>query len=220
MRVREAAAPGAPAEKPTTVLRGAGPVKAEFGRAVRSLERGTAGLKFLCSRRYRCQPCGAVVTVVPRETATGRLYTTSAVAWALALFGVARLPAAHVRRITSPWRVVGAAAVRRWVTLRRWVAAVVEGRLFCRLPRPPNGCDPRQAAGRIAIAVSAHAPPTLASAVARAGLLRSRAFDLTATLGTDGEPTIPPRMIPPRGNGTTALVFLRRPLTRRGKDTS
>jgi hypothetical protein len=117
----------------------------------------------LAVRRYRCQPCGAVVTVVPRETATGRLYTTSAVAWALALFGVARLPAAHVRRSTSPWRVVGAAAVRRWVTLRRWVAAVVEGRLFCRLPRPPNGCDARQAAGRIAIAVSAHAPPTLAS---------------------------------------------------------
>ena len=42
-------------------------------------------------RRYRCQPCGAVLTVVPRETATGRLYTLSAIAWALALFGVTRV---------------------------------------------------------------------------------------------------------------------------------
>src|SRR4051812_21655518 len=36
-------------------------------------------------RRYRCRPCGVVVTVAPRETAAGRLYTLSAVAWALAL---------------------------------------------------------------------------------------------------------------------------------------
>jgi len=104
-----------------------------------------------------------VVTVVPRETATGRLYTVSAVAWALALFGVARLPEAHVRRSTSPWRIVGAAAARRWVTLHRWVAAVIERRLLVQLPRPPDGRTARQTAAAIAIAASAHAPPTLAS---------------------------------------------------------
>lgn len=103
------------------------------------------------------------MTVAPRETATGRLYTLPAVAWALALFGVARFPEAEVRRSTSPWQVVGAAAVRRWQSLRRWIAAVGERRLFLKLPRPPSGCSLRQAAERIAIAVSAHAPPTLAS---------------------------------------------------------
>jgi hypothetical protein len=114
-------------------------------------------------RRYRCRPCGAVLTVVPRETATGRLYTLSAVAWALALFGVARLPEADVRRSTSPWQIVGSTAARRWWSLRRWIAAAVERRLFGRLPRPPDGCGAREAAKRIAIAASAHAPPTLAS---------------------------------------------------------
>jgi len=104
------------------------------------------------------------MTVAPRETATGRLYTLNAVAWALALFGVARLPEADVRRSTSPWRVVGAAAARRWQSLRRWIAAVGKRRLFTRLPRPPCGCSARQAAERIAIAVSAYAPPTVASA--------------------------------------------------------
>jgi hypothetical protein len=37
-------------------------------------------------RRYRCQRCTAGVTVTPRETAAGRIYTLSAIAWALALF--------------------------------------------------------------------------------------------------------------------------------------
>lgn len=114
-------------------------------------------------RRYRCQPCGVVVTVAPRETAIGRLYTMSAVAWALALFGVGRLPEREVRRSTSPWRIVGASAMPRWVSLRRWVAAVVARRLFCRLRRPPDGGDARKAAAQIAVAVSAHAPPTVAS---------------------------------------------------------
>lgn len=116
----------------------------------------------LLIRRYRCQPCRTVVTVVPRETAIGMLYTASAVAWALALFGVARQSEAEVRRSTSPWRVVGAAAVRRWRSLRRWVAAACQRRIFSKILRPPGGCVARQAAERIAIAVSAHAPPTLA----------------------------------------------------------
>lgn len=117
----------------------------------------------LLVRRYRCQACSAVVTVAPREAATGRLYTLSAVAWALAIFGVARLPEREVRRSTSPWQIVGAAALRRWVSLRRWVAAIIGRRLFGRLRRPPDQCPMRQAAAQIAITVSAHASPTLAS---------------------------------------------------------
>jgi len=37
----------------------------------------------LSVRRYRCQGCGTVMTVVSRETAAWRLYTVSAMAWAL-----------------------------------------------------------------------------------------------------------------------------------------
>jgi hypothetical protein len=114
-------------------------------------------------RRYRCQRCGAVLTVAPRETATARLYTLSAVVWALALFGVSRLSEPEVRRCTSPWRVVGPSAVRRWISLRRWVAAVRQGRLLRRLARPPDGCTARRAAEQIAIGAAAHASPTLAS---------------------------------------------------------
>lgn len=114
-------------------------------------------------RRYRCQRCHAVVTVAPRETTAGRLYTVSAIAWALALFGVARLPERDVRGSTSPWRIVGDAASRRWVSLRRWVRAVGQHHLLQRLARPPAGCPTRDAAAQIAISVSAYAPPTLAS---------------------------------------------------------
>ena len=117
----------------------------------------------LLVRRYRCQACAAVVTVAPRETAVGRLYTLSAVAWALALFGITGLPEREVRRSTSPWQIVGGAAVRRWVTLRRWVAAAIGRRLFGRLRCPPDRCRLRQAAAQIAITVSAYASPTLAS---------------------------------------------------------
>jgi hypothetical protein len=104
-----------------------------------------------------------VLTVAPRETATARLYTLSAVAWALALFGVSRLSEPEVRRCTSPWTIVGHAAVRRWISLRRWVAAVRQGRLLRRLARPPDGCTARLAAEQIAIGASAHASPTLTS---------------------------------------------------------
>lgn len=114
-------------------------------------------------RRYRCQRCGAVLTVAPRETATARLYTLSAVAWALALFGVSRLSEHDVRRRTSPWTIVGPTAVRRWISLRRWVAAVRQGRLLRRLARPPDRCAARVAAGQIAIQAAAHASPTLTS---------------------------------------------------------
>jgi hypothetical protein len=123
----------------------------------------TPVLMVLWVRRYRCQPCGAVVTVVPQETSPRRLYTSKAIAWALALFGVARLPERDVRGSTSPWRIVGAAAVHRWPSLRRWVRAVRQRHLFPRLARPPTGCSLRETAAQIAISVSAYAPPTLAS---------------------------------------------------------
>jgi hypothetical protein len=121
-------------------------------------------------RRYACG-CGAILTVVPRETLRGRLYTASAVVWALALFGVEHLAPAHVRQRTSPWTVVGAAAATRWATLRRWVRAVRAQRLLSEVrPVPPEFTD-RQVAERAAMTAAALAPPSLATLV-----VSSRAF--------------------------------------------
>jgi hypothetical protein len=121
-------------------------------------------------RRYACR-CGAILTVVPRETLRGRLYTASAVAWALALFGVEQASPAEVRRRTSPWSVVGATAAAGWVTLRRWVRAVRTLRLLSKVrPTPPDFTD-RQVAERAAMTAAAVAPPALATLA-----ISSRAF--------------------------------------------
>jgi hypothetical protein len=112
-------------------------------------------------RRYLCQGCWAVVTVLPREAAPYRHYSAPAIAWALALFGVAGLAPAEVRARTSPWPVVGDAAAGVWASLRRWVEAIITRRLFRRLRCPPRGCSCRRQARRIATMVSAHAPPTV-----------------------------------------------------------
>lgn len=121
-------------------------------------------------RRYACR-CGAILMVVPRETLRGRLYTASAVAWALALFGVEHAPPADVRRRTSPWSVVGATAVSGWATLRRWVRAVRASRLLSKVrPAPPDFTD-RQIAERAAMTAAALAPPSLATLA-----ISSRAF--------------------------------------------
>ena len=121
-------------------------------------------------RRYACK-CGAILMVVPRETLRGRLYTVSAVTWALALFGVEHSSPSDVRRRTSPWSIVGATAAAGWATLRRWVRAVRALRLLSKVrPMPPDFTD-RQVAERAAMTAAAHAPPSLATLA-----ISSRAF--------------------------------------------
>ena len=111
-------------------------------------------------RRYRCKLCKALCTVGPRETLTQRLYSASAIAWALALFGVLHAGAAQVRERVSPWAIWGASA-RRWPTLLRWVAAVRSRRLFrCVRPAPPSWTS-RRVAERAATTIAALALPSL-----------------------------------------------------------
>jgi hypothetical protein len=121
-------------------------------------------------RRYACL-CGAILTVVPRETLPGRLYTISAVAWALALFGVDGASPQDVRRRTSPWAVVGATAAAGWATLRRWVAAVRERRLLTDVRACPPDFTARQVAGRAATTMAGFAP-----LIAAAMPIAARAF--------------------------------------------
>jgi len=111
-------------------------------------------------RRYECQACGAVTVVVPAETLTKRLYSAAAVAWALALFGLALLSPSAIRELVSPWRVLGNASAPRWVTLFRWCAAAAEGRLFRAVRNLPASGSARQVAEAVAVAVGAHALPS------------------------------------------------------------
>lgn len=112
----------------------------------------------LLVRRYLCQ-CGAVLTVVPCETIPGRLYTSSAIAWALALFGVQKLCAAEVRRQTSPWTIIGQVALTGWTTLRRWIRAIRAGTLLSSLRASPSDFMARQVAERAALGLASLGPP-------------------------------------------------------------
>ena len=114
-------------------------------------------------RRYRCQRCGAVIAVVPSEIMPKRLYTASAIAWALGLYGLLNESAAKVRARVSPWRIVGVAATG-WITLRRWVRALRSQSLW-RCIRPlPAQATARIVAERAATTLAAHAPPQAISA--------------------------------------------------------
>lgn len=83
---------------------------------------GKPALFEVVARRYRCLPCGAVCVVVPSGVAAGRRYTGPTIALALTLWSLRRLSAARVRRVLSPFQIVGASAVG-WASLRRWAQA-------------------------------------------------------------------------------------------------
>jgi hypothetical protein len=123
---------------------------------------GAPRLVTVQARRYACG-CGAILTVVPSETLPRRLYTVSAIAWALALFGVEQAPAALVRRRTSPLGIIGATAVAGWATLRRWVRAVRDRHLLPKVRPSPTDFTDRQVAERAAMTAAALAPPALAT---------------------------------------------------------
>ncbi len=109
------------------------------------------------TRRFQCQHCAAVVVVAPAVLLPRRYFSAPAVGWALALFGVARLSAAAVRKLVSPWARVGATAARTWSSLRRWARAVRERTLFAGVRPCPSSFTLRQAAAHVAQTLAAHA---------------------------------------------------------------
>jgi hypothetical protein len=117
-----------------------------------------AAVVAILARRYQCQPCGAVVLVVPRGILRRRLYSAGAVALALALWSVAELAPAEVRRRVSPFTILGATAAAGWASLRRWSRAVRAGRLFPVVRALPAEASLRQAAARAATTLAACAP--------------------------------------------------------------
>jgi hypothetical protein len=133
---------------------------------------GPAVLVCILARRYRCIPCGAVVIVVPREVRGRRVYSASAIGFALALWGLVQATAAQVRRRVCPATLLGDAAVTGWATLRRWARDVARGRLFPGVPgRPEPSATLRRGAAGAASALAASADPTT-----RALAIEHRAF--------------------------------------------
>jgi hypothetical protein len=115
----------------------------------------------VCARRYRCQRCFLVLIVVPCEVAPRRHYAATAIAFALALYGVLGQSHAAVREAVSDAKVVGVRAEQRWCTLRRWIDAVGDRTLWPALPSMPIASGRRQVAERAAMAIGAHAPPSV-----------------------------------------------------------
>jgi hypothetical protein len=74
------------------------------------------------------------------------------------LYGLLKYRIAVVRRSTSPWCVLGAAASGGWHSLRRWLRAAREGTLWPRLRAAPLEWRARQIAEHVAASVSAQAP--------------------------------------------------------------
>jgi hypothetical protein len=126
-------------------------------------------------RRYRCKLCHAVIVVVPCEMLAQRRYSAAAIAFALALWGLALATAAEVRRQVSPDQFVGATAAGGWASLRRWARAVQRGRLFPRVPLPSERPTGRQVAASAASAIAGRAGPE-----SRARPLEQRAFEAAA----------------------------------------
>lgn len=88
----------------------------------------------LVLRRYRCQECGAVMTVGPRGLVRGRLYAGTSIAYALALS--LRMTQLEVRAKVSSWKYASTASL--WRSLRRWCEAALAGTVWRFGPAVPR----------------------------------------------------------------------------------
>lgn len=125
-----------------------------------SSAHGSPEMVEIMVRRYRCQRCSAVMTVVPRQVLAKRLYSAAAIGFALALWGLLQWSACKVRQAVNPLQIVGATAIGGWASLRRWARAVSAGEIFRSLPRAAPGASHRDAAAQAARMLAASACPT------------------------------------------------------------
>ena len=112
---------------------------------------GAPTTQTLLARRYRGRTCAAVVTVVPRQVVARRHFSAGAIAFALFIFGKMGATAVDAAKRVGIW----ARGPSAWRTLRRWIGAIDDGRLF-RCVRPsPSGWPPRKRAERAAMVKNA-----------------------------------------------------------------
>lgn len=110
-------------------------------------------------RRYWCRHCHAVLQVVPRGVLPHKHFAAAALVLALFLFGLQGLPAAQVRQQISPWTQLGLSAQGGWHTIKRWLLAQRQGRLFPQVRAVPKDFTLRQVAQRVATTALSFAPP-------------------------------------------------------------
>jgi hypothetical protein len=97
--------------------------------------------------------------VLPTGLGRAYRYSLSAIAMALTLWALWRIPAAGVRWRVSPFRRVGASEPTRWRSLRRWTRRAHE--LF-ELATAPAWVATREVAERVAHLVLSRGPEGLA----------------------------------------------------------
>jgi hypothetical protein len=118
---------------------------------------GEPGMVEIAVRRYECQSCGAVMTVVPAGMLARRQYSASSIALALHLWLVLGLSDRLVRGRICAWQMRGRSG-RGWAQLYRWAgsAASVFG-----LQRIASAAD---TAIRVLVTLRAMAPVSLSAA--------------------------------------------------------
>jgi transposase len=121
---------------------------------------GEPGVYILEVRRYECQRCGAVMTVVPAGVLARRQYSASSIALALHLWLVVGLSDRVVRDHVCAWRRRGR-STRGWAQLYRWARQAA--RLFA-LPRPVPPGSVSVIAHHVLITLRALAPGALSRA--------------------------------------------------------
>lgn len=129
-----------------------------------------ATLVVIEARRYECQECLAVMMVVPREILPRMLFTASAIALALALYGLEGRSARAIRAEVSPLREVGTPEAG-WKTLHRWIARAPE---LWTIRATAAGASARMRAERAATTLAAHGVGRSLVHAAFAGAVRAR----------------------------------------------
>jgi hypothetical protein len=109
-------------------------------------------------RRYACQRCAAVMTVVPAGMLGRRQYSGPSIAYALYLWLIAGLSDRRVRERACAWQLRGRSP-RGWAQLYRWTRCAVD--LFA-LRRPVSvASDVRETARHVLTMLQSMAPPAL-----------------------------------------------------------
>jgi hypothetical protein len=93
------------------------------------------------------------MTVVPREVVARRHFSAGAIGLALLVVGKLRAATSAVAARIGLWGH-GACA---WRTVRRWLTAIEDGRLFHGIRSSPRGWSPRRRAERAAMTLVARA---------------------------------------------------------------
>jgi len=100
-------------------------------------------------RRYRCQHCKAITTVLPRGAVRARHFSATAIGLACVMYGLAGASLRDTRARVSPWQ----SSEPGWPAMRRWLDAIAAGKMFGSVRPWPDRWPRRGQAARVGQAV-------------------------------------------------------------------